>query len=122
MTGQFFHPKVRISLYKTLSAPTQEQFEAWPTIKSGNHTLNAAPTGSGKTLAWFSHQADRLNEMMFAFSEGCIDLDTASDSHAVFFGFHPVYTSVYGRLHFTLRILLRIKPGFTVPGKAFEAP
>ncbi len=34
----------------------------------------------------------------------------------------PAHTSMYGRSHFTLRILLGIKSGLTIPGKAFEAP
>ena len=40
--------------------PTSAQTEGWQAIRSGNHTLIAAPTGSGKTLAAFLTALDQL--------------------------------------------------------------
>jgi len=40
--------------------PTEAQVEGWRSIRSGGHTLIAAPTGSGKTLAAFLTAIDRL--------------------------------------------------------------
>src|SRR5919108_543174 len=40
--------------------PTAAQARGWPSIRSGNDTLIAAPTGSGKTLAAFLHSLDEL--------------------------------------------------------------
>src|SRR5256714_8337942 len=55
-----FHPAVREWFLKQFPAPTEPQSEAWPAIKSGQHTLIAAPTGSGKTLAAFLSAIDDL--------------------------------------------------------------
>src|SRR5438067_5776108 len=55
-----FHPAVRDWFLKEFPAPTEPQAEAWPAIKSGRHTLIAAPTGSGKTLAAFLSAIDDL--------------------------------------------------------------
>src|SRR3989440_4735561 len=55
-----FHPAVREWFLKQFPAPTEPQAEAWPAIKSGRHTLIAAPTGSGKTLAAFLSAIDDL--------------------------------------------------------------
>ena len=55
-----FHPAVREWFLKQFPAPTEPQAEAWPAIKSGKHTLIAAPTGSGKTLAAFLSAIDDL--------------------------------------------------------------
>src|ERR1043165_7262774 len=55
-----FHPAVREWFLKQFPAPTEPQAEAWPAIKSGEHTLIAAPTGSGKTLAAFLSAIDDL--------------------------------------------------------------
>jgi ATP-dependent Lhr-like helicase len=55
-----FHPAVRDWFLKQFPAPTEPQGEAWPAIKSGKHTLIAAPTGSGKTLAAFLSAIDDL--------------------------------------------------------------
>ena len=55
-----FHPAVRDWFLKKFPAPTEPQAEAWPAIKSGQHTLIAAPTGSGKTLAAFLSAIDDL--------------------------------------------------------------
>src|SRR5437773_11759566 len=43
-----------------LGAPTEAQVRGWPAIRSGRHTLIAAPTGSGKTLAAFLWAIDEL--------------------------------------------------------------
>src|SRR5258705_473470 len=40
--------------------PTEAQLEGWRSIRSGRHTLIAAPTGSGKTLAAFLTSIDQL--------------------------------------------------------------
>src|SRR5690348_6204762 len=40
--------------------PTEAQLEGWRAIRSGQHTLIAAPTGSGKTLAAFLTSIDEL--------------------------------------------------------------
>jgi ATP-dependent Lhr-like helicase len=55
-----FHPAVRDWFLKQFPAPTEPQADAWPAIKSGKHTLIAAPTGSGKTLAAFLSAIDDL--------------------------------------------------------------
>src|SRR6185369_49112 len=39
------------------------QRDGWPSIRSGSHTLIAAPTGSGKTLAAFLSAIDSLFRM-----------------------------------------------------------
>jgi ATP-dependent Lhr-like helicase len=58
MTG--FHPAVAAWFGKQFSEPTEPQARAWPAIRSGRHTLIAAPTGSGKTLAAFLSAIDDL--------------------------------------------------------------
>src|SRR5204863_8324980 len=55
-----FHPAVRDWFLKQFPAPTEPQAQAWPAIKSGTHTLIAAPTGSGKPLAAFLSAIDDL--------------------------------------------------------------
>jgi ATP-dependent Lhr-like helicase len=55
-----FHPAVREWFLKEFPAPTEPQAASWPAIKSGTHTLIAAPTGSGKTLAAFLSAIDDL--------------------------------------------------------------
>src|ERR1041384_1773643 len=55
-----FHPAVREWFLTQFPAPTEPQAEAWPAIRSGQHTLIAAPTGSGKTLAAFLSAIDDL--------------------------------------------------------------
>src|SRR5215471_16552869 len=55
-----FHPAVAAWFDKQFSEPTEPQAKAWPAIKSGRHTLIAAPTGSGKTLAAFLSAIDDL--------------------------------------------------------------
>ncbi|WP_434130782.1 DEAD/DEAH box helicase [Methylocaldum sp. GT1BB] len=55
-----FHPAVSAWFRDAFPAPTECQTEAWDAIKSGWHTLIAAPTGSGKTLAAFLAAIDDL--------------------------------------------------------------
>jgi ATP-dependent helicase Lhr and Lhr-like helicase len=58
--AKHFHPTVAAWFAGNFAAPTPAQAEAWPAIKSGRHTLIAAPTGSGKTLAAFLAAIDDL--------------------------------------------------------------
>lgn len=55
-----FHLAVADWFRGAFAAPTKAQLDAWPAIKSGRHTLIAAPTGSGKTLAAFLAAIDAL--------------------------------------------------------------
>lgn len=55
-----FHPTVRAWFAERLGEPTPPQILGWPTIRSGRHTLIAAPTGTGKTLAAFLWALDGL--------------------------------------------------------------
>ncbi|HEX6681640.1 MAG TPA: DEAD/DEAH box helicase, partial [Candidatus Limnocylindrales bacterium] len=55
-----FHRAVAGWFARTFPAPTEAQVLAWPSIRSGRHTLVAAPTGSGKTLTAFMAAIDRL--------------------------------------------------------------
>jgi ATP-dependent Lhr-like helicase len=57
---QDFHPVIRKWWSGRFAAPTEAQIEGWRAIRSGNHTLIAAPTGSGKTLAAFLTSLDQL--------------------------------------------------------------
>ena len=59
--GVGFHPAVGAWFERRFeSGPTPPQFEGWPHIAAGEHTLIAAPTGSGKTLAGFLMCINRL--------------------------------------------------------------
>jgi ATP-dependent helicase Lhr and Lhr-like helicase len=58
MTG--FHPLVSRWFLEALGEPTSAQRRGWEAIRSGRHTLIAAPTGSGKTLAAFLTSIDDL--------------------------------------------------------------
>jgi ATP-dependent Lhr-like helicase len=58
MTG--FHPLVSRWFLDALGEPTSAQRRGWESIRSGQHTLIAAPTGSGKTLAAFLTSIDDL--------------------------------------------------------------
>ncbi|MGE7137795.1 DEAD/DEAH box helicase [Luteibacter sp. NPDC031894] len=55
-----FHPAVAAWFANAFPAPTEAQVAAWPAIRSGRHTLVAAPTGSGKTLTAFLSAIDVL--------------------------------------------------------------
>jgi ATP-dependent Lhr-like helicase len=55
-----FHPAVQRWFASAFAAPTPAQEQAWPAIRSGRHTLVAAPTGSGKTLTAFLAALDAL--------------------------------------------------------------
>jgi ATP-dependent helicase Lhr and Lhr-like helicase len=58
MTG--FHPLVSRWFLDAIGEPTSAQRRGWEAIRSGRHTLIAAPTGSGKTLAAFLTTIDDL--------------------------------------------------------------
>src|SRR5689334_3045690 len=55
-----FHPTIRAWFGARLGEPTAPQRRGWAAIRSGAHTLIAAPTGSGKTLAAFLSAIDAL--------------------------------------------------------------
>ncbi len=55
-----FHPVVARWFDETFGKPTPAQEQGWDAIRSGRHTLIAAPTGSGKTLAAFLTALDHL--------------------------------------------------------------
>jgi ATP-dependent Lhr-like helicase len=55
-----FHPLVARWFAETLGTSTPAQQRGWESIRSGRHTLIAAPTGSGKTLAAFLTAIDDL--------------------------------------------------------------
>jgi ATP-dependent Lhr-like helicase len=55
-----FHPLVSRWFRESLGDPTSAQRRGWKAIRSGCHTLIAAPTGSGKTLAAFLTAIDDL--------------------------------------------------------------
>ncbi len=55
-----FLPAVCAWFEGIFSAPSPVQEQAWPAIRSGDHTLMSAPTGSGKTLAAFLAAIDDL--------------------------------------------------------------
>jgi ATP-dependent Lhr-like helicase len=58
--SDLFHPAVAKWFAGHFAAPTRAQAAAWPAVKTGRHTLVAAPTGSGKTLAAFLAVIDDL--------------------------------------------------------------
>jgi ATP-dependent helicase Lhr and Lhr-like helicase len=58
--ANLFNPAVANWFADHFGAPTPAQSKAWPAIKTGQHTLVAAPTGSGKTLAAFLAAIDDL--------------------------------------------------------------
>src|SRR5262245_57344999 len=55
-----FHPTIRRWFETRIGTPSPPQVEGWPRIRSGHHTLIAAPTGTGKTLAAFLWAIDEL--------------------------------------------------------------
>ena len=60
MSISAFHPAVARWFSSRFDAPTAPQLRGWEAIRSGRHTLIAAPTGSGKTLAAFLIALDEL--------------------------------------------------------------
>jgi ATP-dependent helicase Lhr and Lhr-like helicase len=60
MSLAHFHPQVQRWFRERIGTPSPPQVEGWPRIRSGHHTLIAAPTGSGKTLAAFLWAIDEL--------------------------------------------------------------
>ena len=60
MSLSHFHPLVQQWFTSELGEPTAAQRRGWDSIRSGRHTLIAAPTGSGKTLAAFLTALDDL--------------------------------------------------------------
>jgi ATP-dependent Lhr-like helicase len=60
MSLNAFHPAVAQWFRETLGEPTAAQARGWAAIRTGRHTLIAAPTGSGKTLAAFLTALDAL--------------------------------------------------------------
>src|SRR5438067_1358903 len=55
-----FHPTVARWFTERIGIPSAPQVQGWPRIRSGAHTLIAAPTGTGKTLAAFLWAIDGL--------------------------------------------------------------
>ncbi len=55
-----FHPVIARWFEQRFGEPTSPQRLGWDAIRSGRHTLIAAPTGSGKTLAAFLEALDQL--------------------------------------------------------------
>jgi len=55
-----FHPVIARWFEQRFGEPTPPQRLGWEAIRSGRHTLIAAPTGSGKTLAAFLDSLDQL--------------------------------------------------------------
>ncbi|HEY7636107.1 MAG TPA: DEAD/DEAH box helicase [Gemmatimonadales bacterium] len=55
-----FHPVIARWFEQRFGEPTSPQRSGWEAIRSGRHTLIAAPTGSGKTLAAFLESLDEL--------------------------------------------------------------
>ena len=56
----WFHPVIQQWFTAELGVPTAAQRRGWESIRTGRHTLIAAPTGSGKTLAAFLTALDDL--------------------------------------------------------------
>jgi ATP-dependent helicase Lhr and Lhr-like helicase len=60
MPLSLFHPVISRWFEQRFGGPTTPQRLGWKAIRSGRHTLIAAPTGSGKTLAAFLDSLDQL--------------------------------------------------------------
>jgi ATP-dependent Lhr-like helicase len=55
-----FHPTIQRWFTQRFGDPTEPQREGWPRIRSGKHTLIAAPTGTGKSIAGYLSAIDEL--------------------------------------------------------------
>ena len=55
-----FHPTIQRWFEQRFGQPTEAQRLGWPRIRSGRHTLIAAPTGTGKTIAGYLSAIDAL--------------------------------------------------------------
>jgi ATP-dependent Lhr-like helicase len=55
-----FHPTIQRWFENRFGEPTAPQVQGWPHIRSGRHTLIAAPTGTGKTIAAYLSAIDSL--------------------------------------------------------------
>src|SRR5689334_17101392 len=55
-----FHPTIQRWFSQRFGEPTEPQREGWPRIRSGKHTLIAAPTGTGKSIAGYLSAIDEL--------------------------------------------------------------
>src|SRR6187402_2923227 len=55
-----FHPTIQRWFDQRFGQPTEAQHLGWPRIRSGRHTLIAAPTGTGKTIAGYLSAIDAL--------------------------------------------------------------
>src|SRR5688572_17582782 len=55
-----FHPTIKRWFAAKFGEPTEPQRLGWPHIRSGRHTLIAAPTGTGKTIAGYLSAIDAL--------------------------------------------------------------
>src|SRR4051812_35136523 len=55
-----FHPTIQRWFEDRFGEASEPQREGWPRIRSGRHTLIAAPTGTGKTIAGYLSAIDSL--------------------------------------------------------------
>src|SRR3954469_25580389 len=55
-----FHPTIQRWFEDRFGDASEPQREGWPRIRSGRHTLIAAPTGTGKTIAGYLSAIDSL--------------------------------------------------------------
>ncbi|MGH7726449.1 MAG: DEAD/DEAH box helicase [Candidatus Eiseniibacteriota bacterium] len=71
MALSHFHPTVARWFRERIGEPSAPQVEGWPRIRSGRHTLIAAPTGTGKTLAAFLWALDGLLRQGDSLADEC---------------------------------------------------
>ena len=55
-----FHTTIQRWFEERFGEASEPQREGWPRIRSGRHTLIAAPTGTGKTIAGYLSAIDTL--------------------------------------------------------------